>query len=143
LQTPGETRRYAIAVPLQLSLGPIGIANFAKKSAEMLPEVKRLLRERGVTALQTFLFQTPAVAKPSFFVTLTMPASIDAKEAFVEMLREERLTHEWEQLVTSAHDAVGSKNNAWYATIVPEIQGAAPDAADEAAVASRRGSVTG
>eukprot|EP00966_Prymnesium_polylepis_P297847 6881708-Prymnesium_polylepis.1 len=38
------------------------------------------MREAGVTALQTFLFQPPMVTKPSLALTFAMPAALDAKE---------------------------------------------------------------
>jgi len=120
----GETRRYACLVPLQSSLGPKGLAAFYAKHSELLPEVKRQMREAGVTALQTFLFQPPMVTKPSLALTFAMPAALDAKEEFVELLQQDRVGQEWMQLLTSSHDAAAAKGNAWYTTIAPEIQGA-------------------
>lgn len=72
-----EKRHYALMVPLQAGLGPHGLANFARKHAELAPEVKRGLREHGVTELRTFLFHT-VVTKPSFIISFAMPVSIDA-----------------------------------------------------------------
>ena len=65
----GEQRRYAVVVPLQGALGPSGIAAFARKHAEVIADVRRALRERGVGALQTFLFQ--AIASRNVHVTFT------------------------------------------------------------------------
>ena len=105
---------------------PGGVANFARKHADLLPALKRGLRERGVSDLHTFLFHAPMVSKPSFLVSFSMPAFLDAKEEFIKIVTEERQGQEWEQLLSSVHDAAASKNNPWYTTIAPEIQAAVP-----------------
>ena len=86
-------------------------------------QVRRLLRERGVTEAQAFLFTPPAISKPSLCLCLTMPIALDALEALPEMLRQERLCQQWEQLVTGVHDTAASKGNPWWATMVPEMSG--------------------
>jgi L-rhamnose mutarotase len=116
-----DTRRYAVQVPLSMQLGPAGLENFAQKHAEIFPAVRRLLRERGVTEAHAFLFQPPAVPKPVLCLTMTMPIELEAREALPEMLKEERQSQQWEQLVAAMHDAGQSKGNPWWATIAPEL----------------------
>lgn len=117
----GDTQRYAVHVPLSMQLGPGGLVAFATKHVELFPSVRRLLRERGVTDAQAFLFTPPAVGKPSLCLCLTLPIALEPKEALPELLRQERLCQQWEQLVAGVHDVAASKGNPWWATIVPEL----------------------
>ena len=117
----GETQGYAVHVPLSMQLGSSGLDNFAQKHADLFPQVKRLLREQGVTAMQAYLFQPPFVTKPCLTLTLTLPVSLEPREELPELLRKERLCQQWEQLIAGVHDVNASKGNPWWATIVPEL----------------------
>ena len=84
----------------------------------ILPQVSADLH---LTDAQAFLFQPPAVGKPSLCLALTLPAELDASEALPELLKHERQCQQWEQLVAGVHDIGQSKGNPWWATIVPEL----------------------
>ena len=69
-----------------------GLISSVLANEEMLPEVKRGLRERGITSLQTFLFQAPLVSRPSFLITFSSTSATFTAEAPVipacsEMIR--------------------------------------------------------
>ena len=122
-QLHGALRRYALTVPLLLSLGPAGLQRFITKHEELLPAVRRMLREHGIVQFGTFLFQPPAVSKPSLVLHMQIPATLDAEEALPQLLQADRIGQQWEQLVASVHDAASARGKEWYANIVQELGG--------------------
>ena len=86
-----------------------------------MPGVRRLLRESGILQFSTFLFQPPAVSKPSLVVHMLIPATLDAHEALPSILQSERVGQQWEALIQSVHDVAGSRGNMWYSNIAMEL----------------------
>ena len=68
-QVHGSLVRHAVTVPLLLSLGASGLTTFIKKHEEMLPAVRRLLRESGVQQFSPFVFLPPAISKPNMVIS--------------------------------------------------------------------------
>jgi hypothetical protein len=126
----GHRRRYAIHVPLLISLGPSGLATFATQHAELFPAARRLMRQQGILAAQTFIFTPPAVSKPSFFMALEIPTLLDAEEALPQLLRADPAGQAWEQLIAAAHDAPASRNNPWWSTLTQDVVEAAGGAGE-------------
>ena len=120
-QVHGTHHRYALTVPLLLSIGPAGLANFSTKHEELLPAVRRLLRESGILQFSTFLFQPPAVSKPSLVIHMLIPATLDAHSALPSILQTERVGQQWEQLMASVHDVAASRGNSWYSNLASEL----------------------
>jgi len=120
-QLHGALRRYALSVPLLNSLGPAGLHRFVTKHEELLPHVRRMLREHGIVQFGSFLFQPPIVSKPSLVLHLQIPATLDAEEALPQLLQADRVGQQWEQLVASVHDVPSARGRAWYENIVQEL----------------------
>lgn len=117
-QLHGALRRYAVSIPLLVSLGQPGLQRFMLKHEELLPQVRRLLREHGIVQFATFLFQPPAVSKPLLMLHMQIPATLVADEALPQLLQADRIGQQWDQLVASVHDAPASRGNPWWSTIV-------------------------
>lgn len=122
-QVHGPLHRYALTVPLLISLGPSGLASFVRSHEELLPAVRRLLRESGIVQFGTFLFQPPAVSKPSLVMHMLLPATLEAERALPALLQADRVGQQWDQLIASVHDAPASRGNPWWATITAAIGG--------------------
>ena len=86
-----------------------------------LPAVRRLLREHGIVQFGSFLFQPPAVSKPSLVLHMQIPSTLEAEEALPQLLQSDRIGQQWEQLIVSVHDAPASRGNPWWSTITPEL----------------------
>ena len=119
-QLHGEIQRYALSVPLLPSLGAPGLQRFLIKHEELLPSVRRMLREHGIVQFGSFLFEPPAVSKPLLLLHMQIPVMLDAAEVLPQLLQTDRIGQEWEQLVASVHDAPGSRGRAWYENMVRE-----------------------
>lgn len=125
-QVHGTHHRYAVTVPLLMSLGASGLASFVAKHEALLPSVRRLLREAGVLQLGSYLFEPPNVQKPLLLLHMLIPATLDANDALPNLLRNDRVGQQWEQLISSVHDAASSRGNPWWSTIVRELGSATP-----------------
>ena len=120
-QVHGAKRRYAISVPLLLSLGASALNDFRSKHEEMLPAVRRLVREAGIVELTSFLFQPPAVSKPSLLLSMLIPATLEADEALPGLLAADRVGQQWQDLLTGAHDAAAVRGRPWWENITKEL----------------------
>jgi L-rhamnose mutarotase len=121
VQLHGAHRRYAVHVPIQVSLGEAGLARFLATHEELLPAVRRILREHGIVQLSSFLFQPPAVSKPSLLLQMQIPATLQADEALPQLLQADKVGTQWDQLLASVHDTAASRSNPWWSTITQEI----------------------
>ena len=115
-QVHGTLKRHAIAVPLLLSLGGSALQALQEKHEELLPQVRRLLREAGIVQFASFLFQPPLVSKPSMVLHMLIPASLDAEHALPSLLQEDRIGQQWMELLTAAHDTAAARGNPWWST---------------------------
>lgn len=138
-QVHGTLVRHAVNVPLLLSLGATGRREFAVKHGEMMPAVRRLLRESGVQQFTSFLFEPPAVSKPSLVLTMLLPATIDANDALPTLLAEDKVGLQWMQLLDSVHDVGASRNHPWHTSVTKELRG---NAADTSVVADGPGAAS-
>lgn len=120
-QLHGTLSRYAIPIPLLLSLGESGLRRFVTKHEELLPAVRRLLREHGIVQFASFLFTPPLVSKPSLILHMQIPATLDAQEAFPQLLQADRVGQEWEQLVASVHDTAAARGKSWWESVSREM----------------------
>lgn len=120
-QLHGALRRYAIHVPLQVALGAPGLARFRTQHEEVLPAVRRLLREHGIVGMSSFLFEPPAVSKPSLLLQMQIPATLQPDEALPHLLQADRVGQQWEALVAGVHDAAAARNNPWWGTLTQEM----------------------
>lgn len=120
-QVHGAHRRFALTVPLLSSLGPAGLQRFITKHEELLPSVRRMLREHGILHFSSFLFQPPAISKPALVLHMQIPATLDAEEALPLLLQADRIGQQWEQLIASVHDATSSRGRMWYDNMVQEL----------------------
>ena len=122
-QVHGTLAKCAVNVPLLVSLGSSGLAAFARKLEELMPPVKRLLRESGVQQFTTFMFEPPAVSKPSLIITMLVPVTIEAGRCLPKLLGEEKVGQQWMQLIDSVHDASGSRGHPWHESVTKELAG--------------------
>ena len=120
-QIHGTHHRFAVQVPLQMQLGTSALANFRTKHEEMLPQVRRLLREAGITQFASFIFLPPAVSKPSLILQMLIPTTLDAETILNELLQADRIGQQWQELLTSAHDSAAARGNSWWSTISREL----------------------
>jgi L-rhamnose mutarotase len=120
-QVHGSLVRHVVTVPLLLSLGATGLTTFIKKHEEMLPAVRRLLRESGVQQFSTFVFLPPAISKPNMVISMQLPWAMDAETAFPAMLSDQKVGQQWVQLLDSVHDTGASRGNPWYLSITREL----------------------
>ena len=130
-QVHGTLKRHAIAVPLLLSLGGSALQALQEKHEELLPQVRRLLREAGIVQFASFLFQPPLVSKPSMVLHMLIPASLDAEHALPSLLQEDRIGQQWMELLTAAHDTAAARGNPWWSNIQPELGALETNATDE------------
>ena len=110
----------------QVSLGQPG--HSVIKHEELLPHVRRLLREHGIIQFASFLFTPPVVSKPSLVRRCRSPPRSTPRRRCHAAGRPRRAAVK--TLVASVRRPA-SRGNPWWATIVQDIGGTpATDDAD-------------
>jgi L-rhamnose mutarotase len=120
-QIHGTLKRHAIAVPLLLSLGAPALQTFRTKHEELLPQVRRVIRQAGIVQFASFLFEPPLISKPSLVLHMLIPTTLDADDALPSLLQDARVGQQWMDLLSAAHDTAASRGNPWWANIQPEL----------------------
>ena len=68
-----------------------------------------------------FAERRPTFASRALFVSRALQATLEAEELLPKLLQSERLGQQWEQLLTSVHDAPASRGNPWWQNVSLEL----------------------